>query len=106
MGKTGWTNGERYGGAMKITCPHEAKEYFEKLVQYHMENKPERTREEVEEIERANIGYWTGYCDEETAKRVFELFDCTHPVFGKTRPSPSEAFGMGARMAAGEDPRA
>jgi hypothetical protein len=47
-----------------------------------------------------NIGYATGYYDAKTAARIRKLFKVTHPVFGDTRPTPSEAFAAG--MAIGE----
>lgn len=33
-----------------------------------------------------NIGYIAGYCDAETARRIWDWFGCAHPVFGTTVP--------------------
>lgn len=49
---------------------------------------------------RENIGYLTGFLDQKTATRIFDLFDCEHPVFGRNFPTPSEAFQMGVERAA------
>jgi hypothetical protein len=51
--------------------------------------------EKARDIILSNIGYYTGYLDNATADRVMELFDTEHPVFGKTHPTPEEAFRMG-----------
>jgi hypothetical protein len=48
---------------------------------------------------RQNIGYLAGYLDRDTARRVFDLFETTHPVFGRSFPSPEKAFEMGKEMA-------
>jgi hypothetical protein len=91
--------GDRYGAAMSITDPHEAQEYLEGLVDWHVEkwmkdwNNPDR--EEAERIERANLGYFAGYYDAETYECVMRLFDTSHPVFGKTPPAQEEAFRLG-----------
>lgn len=46
-------------------------------------------------ITLANIGYHTGYLDDETADKVMDLFETEHPVFGRTHPTPAEAFRLG-----------
>ena len=97
--KISW--GDKYGAAMKIVCPAKAKEYLEACIEHNMRLTPGRTREQAEDIERSNIGYWTGYYDAETAQQVFKAFGVTHPVFGDKRPSVEEAFQAGARAAAG-----
>lgn len=95
------TIGEKYGPAMEITDAAEAKAYFEKCVRHCMSHG--RTREEAEDIERQNLGYYAGYGDNEQRARVELLFDCAHPVFGAIKdvapPTPEEAFRMGKEMA-------
>jgi hypothetical protein len=59
-----------------------------------------KSADEWREILLANIGYCTGYYDNATADRIMELFETEHPIFGKTHPSPEEAFRLG--MALGE----
>jgi len=97
------TIGEVYGPAMKITDPEEAKVYFEALVKHILAMKPENepritSRDKAEEIVRKNLGYYSGYYDHETMKRVFKLFDCAHPIFGTTIPTPEAAFEVGKKM--------
>src|SRR5688572_26718611 len=70
----------KYSKAMEITEQAEADVYFEELLQQTMVFG--RTREEAEEIERHNLGYYAGCYDNETRERVERLFKCKHPVFG------------------------
>jgi len=44
---------------------------------------------------RHTIGYMSGYYDQETAERIWELFSTEHPIFHKTWPTWDEAFNMG-----------
>ena len=96
------TVGEAYGKAMELTDPNEAREYFEALVERHMEARPDHDRSEAERIERSNLGYYAGYYDNETRQRVEALFSCAHPFFGaiaeKGAPTPEEAFEIGKRI--------
>lgn len=48
-----------------------------------------------EAIVRENVGFSSGCCDSETARRILEVFDVSHPVFGRSQPSPKEAFETG-----------
>ena len=91
------TFGDKYRSAMKITDPKEAKEYFEACVQHTMLFG--KSREEAEKTERDNIGYFAGYYDSETAKRVNLLFGAVHPIFGSVEPTPEEAFKAGQKLA-------
>ncbi len=68
-----------------------------------------KTREEAEEIERANLGYWAGYYRPETRERVERLFRCAHPFFGsiaeKGPPTPEQPTRLcTARPGAGITP--
>ena len=91
--------GEKYGPAMKIECQHKADKYFQELVKHCMSFG--RIREEAEEIERSNLGYYAGYYNSDTRARVERLFKCSHPVFGSASegsPTCEEAFEMGKQM--------
>jgi len=48
-----------------------------------------------------NIGYLSGYYDPETAAKIRDVFDVSHPVFGRTTPTPDEAFAAGQQMGRG-----
>jgi hypothetical protein len=74
------TIGDKYGPAMAITDETEARAYFEKCVRHSMAHGNDR--KQAERIERANLGYYAGYYDNETRERVERLFRCAHPVFG------------------------
>lgn len=56
------------------------------------------------DVVRKNIGYCTGYYDRETAKKIFEIFDVRHPIFGRTYPDPKWALELGQRIANGVRP--
>jgi hypothetical protein len=92
------TIGEKYEPAMALTDQAEADAYFEACVE-HCQRRFDKTRQEAEAIERANLGYYAGYFSNETRRRVERLFRCSHPIFGaiaeKGAPSPTEAFRLG-----------
>lgn len=88
------TCGESLGPAMTIIDQNEADEYFEALVQ-NMMKFGHKTREESIQIEKSNLGYYAGYYDAETMRRVNRLFKTSHPIFGSSRPTPEEAFETG-----------
>lgn len=94
------TFGDKYGPAMEITDQDEADAYFELCVEHTMSWG--RTREEAEQIEKENLGYYAGYCDHETRIRVERLFNCMHPFLGRASisvPTAEEAFKMGQERA-------
>lgn len=96
------TIGSKYDPAMKLQTQAEADAYFELCVQ-HTLSFGRVDRVGAEKIERSNLGYYAGYYDNETRKRVERLFHCAHPVFGaiaeKGVPTPEEAFRMGQELA-------
>jgi hypothetical protein len=95
------TFGEKYDPAMKITDQSEADRYFNECVEHTMRMWP-TDRSDAERIERSNLGYWAGYYDNPTRRRVERLFRCAHPVFGaieeKGPPTPEQAFEAGRAM--------
>lgn len=46
-------------------------------------------------VARSNIGYLAGYQDRETKNRIFDLFECEHPILGRSNPTAEEAFQKG-----------
>ncbi len=38
------------------------------------------------EIAKSNLGYMAGYYDSKTARKIWKLFECAHPIFGTTYP--------------------
>jgi len=85
--------------AMEVETEEEANELLEKIVAYYsMHNVDKRSEEELRDLARYNIGYWTGYFSNETAQRVFKLFKTMHPLFGNAQPTPEEAFKMGESL--------
>lgn len=84
---------EKYEPAMSITDQQEADAYFEKCVRHTMGLCPILDRAQAETLERCNLGYYAGYYDSQTRKRVEALFRCVHPIFGSIEENgePSEA---------------
>jgi hypothetical protein len=90
------TYGEALGPAMKITDKEDAKQYFEKYVEYlDKANKEEGNEVDAKAIAKTNLGYYAGYYDPETYARVMNLYDTVHPFFGKEWPTPQNAFNIG-----------
>jgi hypothetical protein len=66
------------------------------------------TREDAERFMRAyraetphaaaNVGYLAGYQSSERARRIWDWFQCAHPVFGTYIPTPEEAFEAGRKI--------
>lgn len=76
-------------------------------------NKPDaqeflRAYEAVNHHARENIGWAMGDLSREQGRRVLELFECPHPVFGTTYPTPDEAIKAGIEagknLLAGKNP--
>lgn len=91
------TLGDCYHPAMKCQTQEEADAWFEALVERDIRVHG-LSREKAEAQERSNIGYFSGYYDNETAQRVFRLFRCAHPIFGTARPTADEALNMGKQL--------
>lgn len=99
----GKTYGELLGPAMEITDQTKADQYFKALVDRCMElDEDRKPREEIERIQRINLGYYAGYYSHETRERVERLFRCAHPIFGSIAdngaPTPKQAFELGKRL--------
>jgi hypothetical protein len=96
------TIGEAYAPAMEMTDAQKAAEYFEALVRRDMKYFG-KSRQEAEQMERGNLGYFAGYYDSATRERVERLFNCAHPVFGSIAengaPTAEQALEAGKRAA-------
>ena len=46
-------------------------------------------------VAMSNIGYCSGYYSNERMARIQDIFNASHPVFGRTIPSAKEAFEAG-----------
>lgn len=45
-----------------------------------------------------NIGYSSGYYSRDMAKKILELFEVEHPVFGRAQLTSEEAFELGKKL--------
>lgn len=43
----------------------------------------------------ANVGYFSGYYSREKMAKIQRVFSASHPVFGKTIPTPTQAYRAG-----------
>lgn len=91
------TMGDKYRTACeKVKTKEQADVWFEIIVKHNMTHSdPPHSREQAEDIERQNIGYFAGYYDSDVAQRVYQLFNCEHPIFGKIQPTPEQSLKAG-----------
>ena len=108
------TFGDKYGPAMEIDDPLVAKAYFAKCVAHTLTYweahpgafekfaQPGESREAAAaRLERANLGYFSGYYGPEERARFERVFRIAHPIFGhwdEHEPTPEEAFAAGQKM--------
>lgn len=92
------------GDAMDAVVSCETKEEAEQVIALLTEavqyKEPNLSREDARKVTLKNVGYCSVYFGPEEALRIMELFDTTHPVFGRLNPTPKEAFEAGQDMAA------
>lgn len=69
-------------------------EYTAVLAQHAKE---EKVRNAPRAVAQSNVGYLSGYLDPETMGKALEVFDVSHPVFGQSVPTPTEAMAAGER---------
>lgn len=92
------TYGEKYDPAMKVTTKEEAVAYLKVCMEHTVRVRPDVAEEEARSIELQNIGYYAGYYDRETFKRVTELYETAHPIFGNDSnmyDTPEKALELG-----------
>ena len=80
------TYGECLSPAMEITDTEDAQQFlndYAVFIQKSLDEEPRKDNMTALDIALHNIGYFSGYYDSETSKRVKELFGCKHPVFDK-----------------------
>ena len=90
-----------YGEALKpcaeIKNKEDAQQYLKeyvKFIQDYMDKNPDEHHDFTAlEIAKQNIGYYAGYYDYETRSRIEELFDCSHPLFGKAKLTVEDLEG-------------
>jgi hypothetical protein len=104
-GRKDYSYAELFEPAMKIETQEEADAYLDALITYQMENGGSPNREDAAAKMRESLGYFAGYHDHQTRRRVERLFRCEHPYFGSIEengpPTPEEALALGKAMGAG-----
>ena len=86
-----------YGSIVEAKTQDEADQKLKALVGLIV--KEGKSPRAAKKIAKANIGFYAGYYDEETARRVWKLYRTRHPVFGKRWPKYDEAVHLGMKMA-------
>lgn len=86
----------------------EDKDEADKLIKGLIKRRVELAKvseEEARKIELHNIGYYAGYYNQETRKRVEILFDAPHPILGsyKEKLTSRQIFEIGAALAVEEE---
>lgn len=100
------TYGEALRPTIEIKDKAEAQEYlrnYAAYIQKFLDKEPALKGRTAIQIAKINIGYFAGYYDDETNKRVQELFDTVHPIFGSMNPTPQEAFDTGRKLSTDEE---
>jgi hypothetical protein len=98
------TYGECLSPAMKITDPEDAKQYLDAYVKYitkYFTDAPYNEKGQTPlQVAKSNLGYFAGYCSDETRERVERLFCCSHPIFGsiKEKGSPTSEQALQAGL--------
>lgn len=88
------TYGEALSPAMEITEQADADQYFADYVEYtkrQLVKEPRTDDVTAEQICKTNLGYFAGYYDFDTRKRIDKLFLTSHPIFGKSPAEVSDA---------------
>ena len=101
--KKNLTYGDCLNPIFKITDKQDALQYKREYIKFIQKNHVDKNPNErltAEQIANSNIGYWAGYGSNDDRKRIEELFECSHPIFGSVKngvPTAQEAFNMGKK---------
>lgn len=91
---------ELFNELCAIASPQDAAEFWHGYVQYLDRPEADLNGGAPEAVAASNIGYVMGYGTPEQRERVYGLFSAfnvSHPVFGRSEPTASEAFAAGRR---------
>ena len=107
--KESLTYGQCLDPIFKITEKADAMQYKNAYVEFTEKHIKENEPLSALQIVNANIGYYAGYGSNDDRKRIEELFECSHPVFGSVKqngiPTGKEAFECGKSGRTLEDVR-
>lgn len=107
--KESLTYGECLDPIFKITDKADAMQYKNAYIEFTENHIKENEPLSALQIVNSNIGYYAGYGSNEDRKRIEELFECSHPVFGSVKengvPTGKEAFECGKSGQTLEDVR-
>lgn len=94
------TMGEVFDKALYLAkvSKDNAIDFFKAYIEYILENNDEAyTFNEAEKVAKANLGYFTGYYNQEVCDIIYKTYQCSHPIFGNKPFSVTaeEAFKKG-----------
>lgn len=93
------TYGDCLDPIFKITDKKDAMQYKSAYIDFTEKHIKSNEPMTALQIVNSNIGYYAGYGSNEDRKRIEELFECSHPVFGSVKtngiPTGKEAFECG-----------
>ena len=99
LNKDSLTYGECLDPIFKITDKADALQYKKAYVEFTEKHIKENEPLSALQIVNSNIGYYAGYGSNEDRKRIEDLFDCSHPIFGAVKeggiPTGKEALECG-----------
>jgi hypothetical protein len=103
------TYGELGSALCRLQTKDEAAEFWHGYVGWLSRPDAKLVGGTPEQVAASNIGYLMGYYGPDERQRVYGLFaefDVSHPIFGRSEPTPDEAFAAGKAWAAGAGKRA
>lgn len=96
------TYGEQFKSALACETKAQAEQWMEREIQHYVQHHGTNVSEALRII-KSNLGYMAGYYNTETAKKIHELFNAVHPVFGTSTyhndVTPEQAFELGEKPA-------
>jgi hypothetical protein len=87
------TNVEEFELAVLCQTRADAKKFTDKVVAEMVCAGMYETK--AREVLLESLGYMAGYYGEAERKKMEDLFDAVHPVFGRLRPHPEESLLLG-----------
>jgi hypothetical protein len=89
------TMGEIFDEALRLIDLEDPLLFTEFIDDYGTYLDSQHPDEDGRYLARQNLGYMAGYYDRDVACKVYDAFETEHPIFGKSFPTPEEAFDKG-----------
>jgi hypothetical protein len=83
----------------QVTTPEQAVAFVDSEAKRLCEEEERTDYANVRGIVLSNIGYFSGYYEPKRMAEIQQLFNTSHPIFGRYAPTPDEAFEAGTKVA-------